>query len=238
METIDKILQTISGAFSRFCSNIKRHGVFIALLAFIMLMVMWQLVVSPLNTQKIVDKVLERQQQEQANTTQRSMEMRIQADEVIEPILEEIVAKYPTIDRAMIYEKHNSIVNISGIDFLYFSSTLEVLDINKIELEYIGEDFQRQYVSNMFGNLIKVLKYKDSIYFDNISDNAHPQHRILQKLNKHGVNSVLFVGVKNSKGRPLIILAFTSSEDEFDYDAVLDDLRPHLPIIKEMLIQE
>lgn len=235
--TVKTILKAITQTFGKICSSFSRHGIIIGLLVAAVIILMYSAIIHPINIDSIVQKAFEKERTETAEAVQSGIEQRIRADELIEPVLEDIVMRYG-LDRAMLLEKHNSVSNISGVDFLYFSATLEVLNVDDLDLTYIGDNFQRQYVSNMLGELIKVLKYKPYLYVSDISQCNHPHHRIMRKLHEYGANSLLFIPLKNRSNQPLVIVCFMSRSNEMDYEGIVRDFSEHERIIHNALINE
>lgn len=236
MDYLKTFLTNIAGVYSKMCAAMKTHGILIGIAVTFIIILLYSVVIHPINVDKIVQQAFEKERIETAEKVQNSIEQRIDADALIEPILEEIVMKYD-LDRAMLLEKHNSVSNVSGVDFLYFSATLEVLNIDDLDLTYIGDDFQRQYVSNMLGELVKVLKYKDYLYVPDIKTCNHPHHRIMRKLNQYGANSLLFIPLKNKVNRPLVIVVFMSNQDTMPVDNIIADFKPYEKMIHNALIK-
>lgn len=237
MDYLKTFFQYIGNVYDKMCGSMSRHGILIGIIIALLIIILYSVVIHPINIDNIIQKAFEKERIENAEQTRNSIEQRIDADALIEPILENIVEKY-NLDRAMLLEKHNSVSNISGVDFLYFSATLEVLNINNLDLSYIGDNFQRQYVSNMLGELVKVLKYKDYLYVPDISQCNHPHHRIMRKLNEYGANSLLFIPLRNKAQRPLVIIVFTSSADEMPVDDIIQSIKPYEKMIQDALIKE
>lgn len=227
----------IGDAYKKMCEAVGKHGILIGVIVAMLMMMVYSTLIHPININSIVEKAFEKERQEQADATEQSIERRIKADEVIAPILEKVVEEFD-LSRAMVLEKHNSVSSLSGVDFLYFSATLEVLNPNDLDLEFQCENFQRQTVSNYFGELINSFKYKDYVYVSNIENCNHPRHQIMRKFAKLGANSILFIPIKDSKNRPLVIIVFTSKSDEMPVDNIMRAVTPNLKLFKSLLVDQ
>ena len=169
---MDNILKYIAEGFEKIITAIKMNGVIAGLVAIIAILLIYSTIINPLNLNNIIENAFDKEKQEQANESQRAMERRIQADATIAPIMEEIVEKY-NVSRFMCFELHNNTTNINHRDFLFFSSTLEVLNINDFNLTFISDDFQKESISNNFGSLVNTLRYRDYLYLDDLSECNH-----------------------------------------------------------------
>lgn len=225
----------IGEAYKKMCEAVGKHGILIGVIVAMLMMMVYSTLIHPININSIVEKAFEKERQEQADATEQAFERRIKADEVIAPILERIVEEYD-LSRAMVLEKHNSVTSLSGIDFLYLSATLEVLNPNDLDLEYQCENFQRQTVSNYFGELINSFKYKEYVYVSNIGECKHPHHQIMRKFGKLGANSLLFIPLKDEKHRPLAIIVFTSKAETMPAEDIITSLKPNLKLFKSLLV--
>lgn len=224
----------IGNTYTKLCSAMSKHGILIGIMTTLVIIVVYSVLTNPININSIIDKAFEKERQEKINETELAVEKRLKADEVISPVLEEIIEKNK-LGRAMVMELHNNTTNINGIDFLFYSATLEILNANEMDLDYVADDFQRQSISNQLGAIINNLKYKDYLYVDKVQECHHPNHQIIRRFGKLGAHSLLFVPIKNDKKRPIIIIVFTSKYNEIPYEQVLADLKPHLKLIKELL---
>lgn len=225
----------IGDVYSKMCAAMGKNGILTGVLIAIIIVVIYSILIHPVNINKIVEKAFEKEKTEMLEETEKAIERRLQADEIIAPIAEEILQQYH-LGRFLCFEKHNSIQSISGIDFLYFSATIETLNADELDLDYIADDFQRQSVSNQFGALISNLRYKDFLYIPNIGNCHHASHTVIRRFNKLGANSLLFVPLRDKKHRPVVILCFTSKHPEMDYVGILEALKPHMSLIKQLLI--
>lgn len=228
-------LTYISDVYTKMCEAMKKNGIITGVLIALVIVIIYSVLINPINVNKIIDNAFAKEKQEKIDENEKAMERRIAADAAISPILEQIIEKYK-LGRAIIFEKHNSVSSVSGVDFLFFSATIEVLNATEYDMDFIADDFQRQSVSNQFGALVNNLKYKDYIYIDNVKDCNHPNHQLVRRFGKLGANSLLFVPIKNDKNRPVVIIVFTSKHDTMPYLDIINELKPNLKLIKQLLV--
>ena len=232
---MDNILKYIAEGFEKIITAIKMNGVIAGLVAIIAILLIYSTIINPLNLNNIIENAFDKEKQEQANESQRAMERRIQADATIAPIMEEIVEKY-NVSRFMCFELHNNTTNINHRDFLFFSSTLEVLNINDFNLTFISDDFQKESISNNFGSLVNTLRYRDYLYLDDLSECNHRGHQFVRRFRELGAESLLFIPIKDKEDMPELILVFTSKKDSMPYEEIIEAVKPHIKLIKQLLM--
>lgn len=233
------ILNTINNAFSKFIGIFKKNGILYSVLCMILFIVFWTLIVNPIRVNDIVEKRLEHQYQKELKQAEElktvAEEKRYNADALVTPIMEDIVEKF-NVDRALLFEAHNSTSNISGIDFLFYSNTYEVINYNNYDLDYIGDNFQRQYISNMLGSeMMTLLSHKEYIYYDNLSNYRRNKSRLLTKLNKFGVQNTLIIPIKNSKQQPILLLVIGNKET-MEAKTIYEYFKPFEKQVEQSLI--
>lgn len=235
------VLSSVSSTFSKFIILFKKNGILYTLLMMILFIVFWSLIINPIRVNDIIEKRLEHQWQKELKqveeTKQLAEEKRYNADALITPIMEDIVEKF-NVDRALLFEAHNSTTNISGIDFLFYSSTYEVVNYDDYNLDYIGDNFQRQYISNMIGSeLMTMLRHKDYLTYSNLSNYKRNKSRLLTKLNKFGVQNTLIIPIKNNKQQPILLLVICHN-DKMDAKEIYEYFKQFEKQIEQSLIVE
>lgn len=209
------ILSSLSNTFGKFIALFKKNGILYTLLMMLLFIIFWTLIINPIRVNDIIEKRLEHQWEQELKQLEETKlaaeEKRYNADALITPIMEDIVEKF-NVDRALLFEAHNSTSNICGIDFLFYSSTYEVINYDDYNLDYIGDNFQRQYISNMLGSeIMTMLSHKDYIYYNDLVNYRRNKSRLLTKLNKFGVQNVLIIPIKNNKQQPILLLVICNN---------------------------
>lgn len=235
-KTSNNFITICTNAFDKFVATFKKHGVVTVTYILLLFLIFYAFIINPININKIVEKALDNRHNQTEQMKEESTNRRMAADEILIPIMENI-AERPDVSRVLLFEKHNNTSNLSGIDFLYLSSTYETIDPNEIDLDYIGDSFQKQYVTNMIGSeIMGLLRHKDYLYYNHIEDCKHPNHRLLHKLRKFDAKSVMLIPFLNTHNQPLLILAVISNTGEFDTQSVYDYVKPYENSIKQALM--
>ena len=87
-----------------------------------------------------------------------------------------------------------------------------------------------------FTEIMGLLRHKDYLYYNNIENCNHPNHRLLHKLRKLDAKSVMLIPFRNSKNQPLLILAVISNSGEFDAKSIYEYVKPYENSIKQALM--
>ena len=235
-KTSNNFITICVNAFNKFVATFKKYGVATVTYILLLFLIFYSFVINPININNIVEKALDNRHNQTQQLKEESANRRMAADEILIPIMENI-AERPDVSRVLLFEKHNSTQNLSGIDFLYLSSTYETIDPNQLDLDYIGDSFQKQYVTNMLGTeIMGLLRHKDYLYYNHIENCNHPNHRLLHKLRKLDAKSVMLIPFRNSKNQPLLILAVISNPGEFDAKSIYEYVKPYENSIKQALM--
>jgi len=234
------LLGQIPKVFEKFIKIIKKYGIVSSLFFMLIFIIFWSLIIYPVRIDSIIENRLNHQWEKEKEHVQtekvESEEMRIKANELVTPLMEDIVAKF-NLDRCLMFELHNNSKNISGIDFLFFSCTYEAINVNNYSVDYIGDNLQRQYVNNMFGTeIITMLKHKDYLEYSNLKEYKRNK-RLLTKLHKLGCENVMLIPIRNEKQQPLLILC-VGNKKEINYQEVFDYIKPFIQQIQQTLISE
>ena len=232
------LMEQLTKAFEKFIKIFKKYGVLTSIIFMALFICFWSLIIYPVRLDNIIEDRLQHQwekEKEHIETEKsNSEEMRIKANEIISPLMEDIVDKFK-VDRCLLFELHNNSKNISAIDFLFFSCTYEAININDYKLDYIGDNLQRQYVNNMFGaEIITMLKHKDYLEYSNLCEYKRNK-RLLTKLHKFGAENVMLVPIRNDKQQPVIIICICN-KDAIVYNKVYEYIKPFINQIQQTLI--
>ena len=231
---ISKVLDAISGAFTKTIGAVKKHGVSTALWSLLIISFLWSVILNPIKIGDIVDNQLKLHSENEKIEKDLMIERRYEANEVIGDIMSKLVARF-NCNRVLLLEKHNSIQSLGNVDFLYLSCSLEMLDHTNQDLDYISEELQRQMVVNLLGNdVIGLLKHSKYLFYDNLQDYRRTQCRLLNKLKNEGEKQCIIYPFSDSKHRPLLILVICG--DDLNVDEIIDYIDGYSKQITDLLI--
>lgn len=215
-ETKSGFIEGIVRAFDGFVGTFKKNGLATVSFILVLFMILYSFVLHPIDINSIVTKALQQSKLEEMEQKQRSIQQRLQSDKIMLNMMDELTSNYG-VDRAMLFELHNSTQNISGIEFLYMSCSYEVLNPNDYDIEYVADSFQKQYLTQFVGNeSYNKLKHTDYLYFSNLEDYHRSNYRLIAKLRHFGANSVMLIPFVDGKNMPLLILVLVSDSKEMD----------------------
>lgn len=235
-EITSTIINGITGAFSKFVAVFKKNGVMTVTYIMLLFMFFYAFVLNPININEIVQSAIQKNELNIRNDKINSENKRAAADDILVPLMEDL-AERSDVSRVLLFEKHNSTKNISGIDFLYMSGTYETIAPNELELEYIGDNFQRQYITNFLGSeMLGLLKYKDYLYYDHINECTHTNHRLLHKLKAFNAKSVMLIPFRNDRHQPLLILCVINNTGEMDKQSIYEHVKTFDEPIRKTLM--
>lgn len=222
-------LQILVDGFNKIIDTVKRNGALTSLWAIVVFILLYTLIINPININDIVVGINEKAKMEHTE----SVNKRLIADEVIPDILEKLRLRY-SLERVCLIEAHNSTTNLSSISFLYFSLVYEVIDTYNEDLEYIGDSYQQVRTSD-YSSVIKTINKVGYCYIDTLSYNKQSYHdRIMKKIKSNGTNSILFCPIYD--GRQIIaMLVFSSTEESFDYQQILTNMNKTAARIKSLI---
>lgn len=233
------VLSSLTSAFGKFINIFKKHGFFYSILLMVIFIVFWCFIIYPININNIIEKQLEQHQQKQQKEVKELIERRYNADEIVGDIMAKLLDKF-NVKRVLLLEKHNSIQSLGKVDFLYLSCSLEMVNPNytdSIGIKYISEDLQRQVVLNLLGNdMLGLLKHRDYIYYNNVKNCNHPQHRLIHKLRDADDKEALIIPFKDNNNRPLLILVI--SGENINQKEIIEYINEFKKQIQEALIIE
>lgn len=222
-------LQILVDGFNKIIDTVKRNGALTSLWAIVVFILLYTLIINPININDIVVGINEKAKMEHTE----SVEKRLLADEIMVDILDKLRLRY-SIERVCLLEMHNSTENISNVSFLYFSLVYESIDYYNDSIDYVGEIYQQQRTSD-YSSIFKEINKKGYCYLDNLSTYNKINHlRTVKKVVKNGSNSILFIPIYDNK-RIIALLVFSSVENEFDYKDILMNINSTAARIKSLI---
>ena len=222
-------------AFNKFVAVFKKNGILTVTFIMVLFLIFYLIIINPININSIIEKKLYNDNKEREYVDDTAFERRLQADEYCMPLLDEIVENNHSIDRAMIFELHNGVKTKGHIDMLFMSCTFESIASDKPELDMISDMFQRQSINSMFASGIYPLRYKKYLYYNDLITSREGTSRLLRKLNRFGIKSVMIIPVLDSKNVPIILIILASSND-FNAKEAYNKLKPSLNNLKNILV--
>lgn len=234
-EEKNTIIDIVVDSFSKMVKAFKEHGFLLATYVFMLFLILYSFVLNPININTIIEKKFEKEKADREFVDDKAFEKRLKADKLMMPILDKIVERNEDIERALIFEMHNGTISKGKLDLLYLSATFESISTDKPKLEYIADNFQKQSLNSMFVGGVSMFAYKRYLYFSDLAQNGNDS-RLLKKLNKFGVNSVMILPIIDSNHIPVILLCLTSSTS-FDAESEYNRIEPYLHQVSEILMQ-
>lgn len=215
-------INSIVKAFDGFVNIFKKNGLLTVTFILVLFMVFYSFIFKPIDMNNIITRALDKSKKEEIQQQQKSIEQRLESDKIMLSIMNELATHYG-VSRSMLFELHNSTQNLSNVEFLYMSASYEVLDPNDYEIEYVADNFQKQYLTQIIGSdTYNKLKHSDYLYFNNLENYHRSNYRLISKLKQFGANSVLLIPFCNSNKIPLLILVLVSDNDEMDPAKIYD----------------
>ena len=216
------VFDGISSVTSKFIGAFKKNGFILSFGSMMVFILVYTLVINPIRLDKIVEKRFVSEREKVIEANEIAMQRRLEADEIIGDIMVRIVDKFESVHRVMMLEAHNSLQSLSGVDFLYYSCTSEMLTPNSRHFNYLSDDIQRSMRANLIGNnMIQTLKHRSYIHYPNVKNCKHPDHRLLHKIANAGDDEVILIPFLNDKQDPVILLVLSGDnmpiEDIVEY---------------------
>lgn len=212
----NNIIDSLVSGFEKFIKIFKKHGVLYSILIMVIFIVFWTLIINPIRLNNILEERLRHQyelnQKEQVENKQELINRRYEANEVVADIMTKILYKFKA-NRVLLLEKHNSVQSLGNVDFLYLSCSLEMIDLNNPNTDYISEDLQRSMTVNLLGSdVIGLLKHSKYLFYDDLPNYNKSQCRLLNKLKKQGEKQALIIPFSDAKHRPLLIMVICGND--------------------------
>lgn len=225
-------LQILVDGFNKLVSTVKRNGALTSLWAVAIFIVLYTLVINPINVNEIIMQTNKQKDKEHIE----SVDKRLLADELIPEMLDKLRLRYG-VDRVSLLEMHNSTSNINDVSFLYMSMVYESIDAFNDSINYISDQYQQQRTSE-YSTIIKELARRGHLYLSNIDECKDARFvRLARKMNANGTKSILFYPLYNGRRLDAMLL-FSSSKDNFDYKDVLMNINKPVSKIKSLIIKE
>lgn len=218
------ILTQICKALNSFIAIFKKHGTLYTILIMVLFIIFYSTILNPIRIGDIIQDRLtvemKKAKDDAAEEQQKSMERRLEANNIIGDIMQKLVDKFPNIHRIMMLEAHNSLQSLQNVDFLYASCTYECLTSNSREFNYLSDDLQRQMIVSLLGqNMLNTLKHRDYVYNNAIKNCNHPDHKLYHKLAQYD-NECILVPFLNNKNQLVILMVI--SGDEMPLNDIID----------------
>lgn len=236
----NNILDSVVNGYEKMIKTIKKHGILYSIFVMVLFIILWTLIINPIRLNNIIEERLKYQwqqtQQEQVEQKQELIDRRYQANEVVGDIMTKILYKFKA-NRVMLLEKHNSVQSLGNVDFLYLSCSLEMIDLNNPETDYISQDLQRQMTVNLLGSdVIGLLKHSKYLFYDDLQNYNKSQCRLLNKLKKQGEKQALIIPFSDAKHRPLLIMVICG--DNLNAKEIYSYVEDYSKQITDLLIFE
>lgn len=216
----------------------KKHGLIACTYILLLFIIFYLMIINPININSIVERLLEKERENTLVVNDNSMKQRLKAEEVLMPVLTALVDEDDDINRSMLLELHNSIVNVSHIDILFMSATFETISRDRTDLDIVSDSFQRVPTTVLLGlNGLNNLKYKRFIYYNDAISGKNSNSRIYNKLHKLGSNAVGIIPITNHNGVPILLLILTSDKD-FNMAEKYEKISPIINQIKTLLHED
>lgn len=204
------LLTTITTAFSKFVGVIKKNGVAVTTYGVLLLIVLYSVVVNPIN----IEKILNEREIDDKKQHVESVEKRLMADQLVPPILENIRLKFG-LDRVCLLEMHNSTQNINHVSFLYMSLTYEQYDFANDSIMSVADSYQSQRTSEYY-DVFETMYKQGYVYIEDLENyNGKLGNKLCRKMLANGAKSVFIVPLTKD-GRIDAMLVLTSRTKTMD----------------------
>ena len=200
--------------FIQIAEAINKYGKGTVAFSVIILFLVLNLIINPINLEKILDKWNTKTEMEH----KLGLKKRQNADILIPSILNNLLLK-TNADRVMLLEFHNSGMNKSNLPFFHFSATYEVIDEYSEKIEYVADQYYYQRTGD-YSNILEKLKKVSSIYYDDIQ--LEQPDKVVKRLEKNGVRSAYITSVYDDGGQLVGIMTITSdTPDKFNHNELM-----------------
>lgn len=210
-------------------SYFKKFGVISVTYAILLFIILYSLVLNPINVNELVKEIAKQQKVEH----QESIDKRNLADSLLPNLLKDMTNRF-NLDRSMILELHNGNQSNQGVAFQYISATYESIHIDEKDLDYVSDQYQRQRTSEYFQLLTK-LKEIPYAYFNDISNyDGIFYDRLMKKISHNNTNSMMIIPlIKDNVIYGLLILS--SKDKEIPHTTIYPMLENYLFEINKLL---
>lgn len=225
---VSEIANALSNAFAKVVSSVKRNGVLISTWAVLLFIILYTLVVNPININEII-KEKHSQMEAQHN---ENVDKRLLADQIMPTILENIRIKF-NLERVSLLEMHNSTQNMNGVSFLYLSMIYEeVAD----SADYITDAYQYQRTGNFY-ELFNEMRKNGYVIINDMDNVKDPKYsRITKRMVKNGTHSAMFIPIFNHNMRIDAVLVLSSSKDIINTKEIGAGISKPVEEIKKLIL--
>lgn len=204
------LLTTITTAFSKFVGVIKKNGVAVTTYGVLLLIVLYSVIVNPIN----IEKILNEREIDDKKQHVESVEKRLMADQLVPPILENIRLRFG-LDRVCLLEMHNSTQNINHVSFLYMSLTYEQYDFANDSIMSVADSYQSQRTSEYY-DVFETMYKQGYVYIEDLENyDGRLGMKLCKKMLANGAKSVFIVPLTKD-GRIDAMLVLTSRTKTMD----------------------
>lgn len=224
---VSEIANALSNAFSKVVGAVKRNGVLISTWAVLLFIILYTLIVNPININELIK---EKHNQMEAEHNE-NVDKRLLADQLMPTILENIRLKY-NLERVSLLEMHNSTQNMNGVSFLYLSMIYEeVAD----SLDYITDAYQYQRTGNFY-ELFNEMRKDGYVILNNMEKQDPKYSRITKRMIKNGTHSAMFIPIFNQNMRIDAVLVLSSSKDIINSKEIGAGISKPVEEIKKLIL--
>ena len=233
-----QILESLANSYNNFVETFKKHGILICTVIMVLFILFWTLIINPINVNEIIQKRLQMQyeqmQQQETQLKEELIDRRYRANEVIGGLMSDIQKQYGC-SRVLLLEKHNSLKTLGNVDFLYLSASIELIDTDNQQVNYISDDLQRQVVFNLLGSeTITRLRHSNYLFYDDLQNEKRSECRLINKLIAAGDKQCILYPFRDNKHRPLLIVVI--SGDNLNVSEIVGYLNENRAQVKDLLI--
>lgn len=223
------LLGTLASAFSKFVGVVKRNGVAVSTYCTLLIIIIYSVIINPLNLEHIIDKLHKNDIQEHS----ASIDKRLLADQLIPPILENIRLKYG-LDRVCLMEMHNSTENINKVSFLYMSLVYEQYDFMNDSIMPIADYYQKQRTSEYY-DIFNEMDKRGYLYIEDAKNyNGTLGARLCKKIVHNGSNSIMVIPLTKN-GRIDAMLVLTSRKKSMDIKDIGGNILTYVEKLKALI---
>lgn len=241
-EKQSSFVSVIVDAFEKFVGIFKKAGLGSVTFILVLFMLTYSFILNPVNINEVVKHALQREKKIELEQQKKSIMQRMEADRLIVSIMNTVIEDF-NVNRAMLLETHNGSQNISGIEYLFASATMEVINTRNIDnedvydLDYQADTFQRQHLSNLFGSVVwNRLRHEPYIYFSNLEKYHRTSYRFVNRFKEIGAESLMIIPFC-SNNIPVLLLVFTSKNPEIEAQKIYDYVERFRDQIEKNLMQ-
>lgn len=223
------LLGSLASAFSKFVGVVKRNGVAVSTYCTLLIIIIYSVIINPINLEHIIDKIHINAAQEHS----ASIDKRLLADQMVPPILENIRLRYG-IDRVCLMEMHNSTESLNNVSFLYMSLVYEQYDFTNDSIMPISDYYQKQRTSEYYDILNEINK-KGYLYIEDIKNyKGITAARLCKKLLHNGSNSIFIVPLtKNNRIDAMLVM--TSRKKSMDIKEIGGHISTDIEKLKTLI---